>query len=280
MSDSSQRFIRNYELTITTSTQQIIIKPPLRISFTGTKASEGGMNKLELSIYNLKKETALALFKDRNQSKLIDMELKVGYINYDLKSFYSGTIHYASTDRQQADLVTKIEGIDGGFDVINGDPINANITGKQNIINHVVSNSTKLQIGKISLADNLTRPKMCMGSSYDVLHSLKDSNTDFFIDNENIYFLLKNQVISSFIPKINSASGLLSTPQKQSNVVTFTSLMNTDIRLAGLVELQSTVNTNLNGIYKISKINYSGDYRGQDWKMQVEAFLNADYEVV
>lgn len=282
MAVENARFIRKYELKFTLDNEEILVKPPIRISFDCEKATEGGMNKINLSVYNLKKTTSLKLFKDRNQKKLIDLELKVGYENINLKSIYKGTIHYASTNRQSADLVTSIEGIDGGYDTLNAEPLNQNIIGKSNIIDFIVNNSERLQKGKISLLDNLVRPKMCLGSKYDVLNDIRDStdNSSFFIDNEKINYLKKNQVVSSFIPIINASSGLLSTPQKQSNVVTFDCLLNTDLRLAGLLELQSSVEANLDGIYKISRIRYSGDNRSNNWNMQIECFLNTNFKVI
>ena len=117
-------FGRNYQLIIQVKSQEnqpsetIVIKPPLRISFSAEKSSYGGRNSLNLSVYNLNRENQIKLRvdpsypEDVNKPLANPISLKVGYGN-DLIDIFLGSIFKANTLKQGADMVTTIECIDG-----------------------------------------------------------------------------------------------------------------------------------------------------------------------
>lgn len=62
--------------------------------------------------------------------------------------------------------------------------------------------------------------------------------------------------------------------------MTFQTIMNPTLKVAGLCQLESVTAPDLNGVYRINQINYSGDYTGDDWTQMVTAKRAPNYKVV
>ena len=63
----------------------------------------------------------------------------------------------------------------------------------------------------------------------------------------------------------------LPTAPKRASGVRFTALLNPSVEPGRLVQLETTVMPNLSGLYRVLSIRYYGDYRGNDWYMEVSA---------
>ena len=83
-------------------------------------------------------------------------------------------------------------------------------------------------------------------------------------------FIVKdNQATSTFIPVVRSETGLINTPEKNKDEITFETIMNPALKIGQLCDIQSITAPYLNGVYRINVISYKGDYEGSDWKQIV-----------
>jgi len=94
------RFDRNFEFIFGRGDQAVIVRPPLRIQFSGQSFGGSvdasgvplGLNKIQIKIYNLTEANRNALVKDANEQRYIPIQLKVGYGN-SLEPLFRGSVH-------------------------------------------------------------------------------------------------------------------------------------------------------------------------------------------
>jgi hypothetical protein len=98
----------------------------------------------------------------------------------------------------------------------------------------------------------------------------------WYIDNEQLYVIKDNEVTSGLKPVVSAATGLISTPTRDSKLVTFETLMNPTVKIGGLANLKSSTAPHLDGIYKIETINYRGDNYGDEWSQSCTGTLAAE----
>jgi len=271
------RFIRDYRLTIKTGHETIKISSPMRINFNINKSIDGLLNGCTIKIYNLKNSSRLALVKDEDDEKYIPVSLYVGYKNKIEKAF-RGNIYRGQNARSGADIITTIDCLDGG-EMLNAF-ISETITKNDYIIEPILKSLTNIGKGKINKRQNLLRPKVLVGNPIDILNSMTLETEKWYIDNEQLNIIDVRQVTSYFIPPVNAKNGLIETPSKQEQRITFKILINPTITIGRLVNLSSTTAPNLNGIYKIYNIVYNGDSYGSEWTQTCSGYLNSDYEVI
>ena len=273
------RFNRDYELTIAISdTQAIIIKPPLNIVFDCLKTTKSSLNKLDLRLFNLNESRRLELTKEKGSKRRIPIVLKVGYEGR-LEVIFKGDINVSSTERNGTDFITNIECFDGGHDYLNAFT-SRTVKGKDAAIEAILRDMTSTTKGKITQLKELLRPKVLVGSSSKLIEEMLEPDEEFFIDNEQLFIMKENEVNGSYAPLISAQTGLINTPEREDDIIYFNSMMNPTIALGGFCNVDSKTAPNLNGVYKVQAINYSGEYEGQDWVQSVQAKLMANYKVL
>lgn len=270
------RFNRDYRLVIGIGASAVTIRPPINIQFDANKSDYGSVNKLNIKIYNLVESKRLKLVKDAEEVKYIPVKLEVGYQDT-LEAVFIGNVQRGSNDRAGADFISSLECYSGMFDVANS-TTNKTVRSKQKALDALLGDMPNTRKGKINITDQLTRPKVLVGGSYKLLRELADEAQHVYIDNEQLNIVDDDQVVSSFVPIVSATTGLINTPERLSQQVTFTTLMNPALRVRGLCELVSANAPHLNGLYKIRTINYKGDWQGQDWLMTCECQLAGDYK--
>lgn len=271
------RFERDYQLTIQVSdSKAVVVRPPFRISFQADKSTDRSLNKATIKIYNMSPDNRLAVVKDADDKKKLGVELLVGYQG-SVERIFKGSIHVGENSREGADMITTLECQDGGYDFrysftskcVDSDPINA-----------ILADMPNTNKGKITPnRPTTTRPRVLVGNSYKLIgKTLKDQQ--WFIDDETLNVVNKDEVLSEFIPVVQASTGLLNTPTREEKKVTVQTLMNPALRCASLFKLNSTTAPHLNGIYKIQAIGYDGDYEGSNWSQVITAVQAGDYKVI
>lgn len=271
------RFNRTYMLTVQTSDDRaIVVQPPFRVAFSVDKSIDTTLNKMVIKVYNLKDEHRTALVKDDNDDKKIGVDLAVGY-GETVDRIFKGTVHAGTVAREGVDMVLTLECQDGGYDFrygytsqcTTGDPIDTLLKD--------MPNTAK---GKITATrPKSTRPTVLVGNSYKLLGKVL-SGQKWFIDDEALNVINKNEVLSDVIPVVESATGLLNTPTREEKKVTIVTILNPSLRVGNLYELRSSTARHLNGIYKIETIGYDGDIDGSNWQQTVVGTLTKDYVVL
>jgi hypothetical protein len=272
------RFNRDFELIAGIDGQEVFVKPPMRISFDGNKSVSGGLNKLTLKIYNLKDTTRKKLVKDPEEQKRIPLILRVGYKDR-TEIIFKGTIHKGENSRSGVDHITTIECLDGGFDFLNSFT-SKTVKGKDLAVNACLSDMPNTQKGKITTQNELIRPKVLVGNSVKLIEQQLLENETWFIDEEKLYIVKNNEIISSFVPVVSAETGLLNTPQRQNQKVTFETMLNPSIKIAFNVQLISANAPHLNGVYRIESIGFKGDNYGSDWSQSITGIRDNDFVVI
>jgi len=245
------RFIRDYELIITLTSNEVVkIIPEIRIQFEVNKSIYGGLNSCKIKIYNLSEDKRMKLVKDKEDNTiLMPFLFKAGYNK--LETLFKGNVWEAYSVKQGADFVTFISSLDGGYDFVNS--FTSKTVKNDNYIDYIINDMPNTNKGRITNKKRLVRPKVLVGNSCK---------------------------LDDFIPLVNARTGLLETPVKKNQEVTFKTLLNPSLKIGGLVELESIGAKHLNGVYKIVTIKYSGDNYGSDWTQEVTCHSVNNYKVI
>lgn len=272
------RFDRDFELIIGLGSEAVIVRPPLRISFAGDKSIAGKLNKLNLQVYNLREDRRLRLVKDAEDRLYIPLELRVGYRDQ-LERIFRGSIHRSATVRDGVDFVTSIECLDGGFDVINS--YSSQTIDGGDYIKQLLQDMPNTREGKLAPGRPLTRPRVVVGPTIDLVRSGLTPEEYAYIEDETLNIIRKqNQVIDDLVPLVSPRTGLINTPEREQKKVTFQTLMNPTVKIGRRVQLESVTAPHLNGIYKAETISYSGDNYGDDWSQTITGFLAQGFESI
>lgn len=299
----SNRFIRDFELLIQIDSETaIIIKPPLRIAFDGTKSTDKALNELNIQIYNLSRDHRNKIIRDakdkdpqknKDKKKLTEAEkktkkleekkdktaifkivLRAGYDH--LETIFTGDILEAYTEQSGTDFITHITGQDGLFDFRSAF---TSKTVKGDAIDAILHDMTRTLKGKISKRKENVRYKVLVGNSAKLLTEQLFDDEVMFFDNDTLHIIKDGEVVSDIAVDINSETGLLQAPTKADKLISARTLMNPALRVGGLVNLVSIYAPHYNGIYRVETIKFTGDSDGQDWTQEV--FLKSgDYKVI
>jgi hypothetical protein len=266
-----EKFGRNYYLLVQLQNGSILtIQPPFTIQFDITRNILTSANVCSVRIYNLslinRNQIEFNIF-NRGENRTI--QLIVGY-GKTLATIFHGNISQAWSVREGVNFITQIECFDGGF-AFNNAQTNFTFpagTSNQTIIASLVAslNQYNIKTGAIGKYPGSTnRSKTYSGSTTDLLGQLTGGG--FFIDNSAANALGNNEVLQGAIPLINSQSGLLGTPVRENNILTFDMILEPRVQAGQIIELQSLTGPQateqspkqaINGFYKVTSVKHRG----------------------
>ena len=291
----TDRFLRDYRLTIGIGNQAVVITPPFRIRFSVDKSDKSDLNKATIKVDGLNPDKRRRLVRDPDEKPEKDKDGKVkptsnqnkGYfpalleIGYQgkLETIFRGSIDEAGSIRDDdGQYVTNISAMDGGEDFLRGF-VNASVTSKAAAIDAALGTMPNTKKGKIGALGDITRPKVLVGNSMAVVQEMLDPDQRWFIDDERLNILGGNEVVSGYIPVVSAETGLINTPEADKKEVTITTYLNPSIKVGGLYQLISVTAPHRNGVYKCKLITYSGDLDGSDWFQRVTGEIAESYVV-
>ena len=165
---------------------------------------------------------------------------------------------------------------------------------RRDVVKTVCEVSTNsVGVGSLSSAlskQKYIRGKVVFGKSIDILSQIaRTDNTQLYFNNGKVNLTSVTDLNKDDIIYLDSTSGLIGTPQQSDYYVTFQCLLNPRIDCDKLVkipneqilEMEYSTGTNAiymldsEGIYRIIKVTYSGDTRGQDWYIDCTATSQA-----
>ena len=263
------RFIRDFELVVGVGDAQAVkVVPPIRISFTAEKNTDGTLSKLSVKVYNLKDKTRDYLTKSEDDKKYIPVSLSVGHQGQK-RLIFKGNVRQAGWQIEGADFVTTLEAEDGGADIVQS--YTSTVAGsKREAIAKLVSDMKHTKLAGVSSVDETTRPIILVGNSHDQIKKLSGAR-EVFIEDEQLFILDKEAARKGYAPLVNASTGLLDKPEVEAGKITFITIINPTLKLGGMCKLESARAPKLSGAYKITAIMYSGDTEGQDWIQKIEA---------
>lgn len=278
-----QKWTRNYILSIQVKDSQWIdISMPFTMSFRVVRNTFATANTAKITILNLSEDTRRKIYKDRYKFDLYKgIELRAGYgVQKELLPLiFKGNIKQAYSKKDKVDYITEIEAYDGGFAFQNGRTIRSFAAGTpdKQILKSLIEDLPAVSVGKIgTFKGSLPRGNAMQGVTADLIKNV--SNSNFFIDNEKAYCMQEEECFRGNITEINSASGLLGSPQREETLLTFNMLFEPRLQVGQYVHLTSETEKLFNGSYKVIGLEHSGtisDATGGRCESKVSLFYGA-----
>lgn len=268
---------RNYQLRVGVGSQAVTVVPPFRIAFSVDKSVGIGLNKAKIRVWGLQQSTRLKLIKDEWSRDYIPIELMIGYQGK-LELLFRGSVRIGEMEREGADFISSMECFDGGVDVANGFT-NTVVNSKKGAVEAALSDMPNTKSGAITKSGTLVRPVVLIGNSANLIERQLDEDEEFFIDNEQLFVINRDEVRSSYAPLVSAATGLMNTPVISKGKLSFDTMINPTLKLAGLCKIESKYNPEVDGVYRIDQTNYAGDYKGNDWVQSVVCRLVSNTRV-
>lgn len=291
----TDRFLRDYRLTIGIGAQAVTILPPFRIRFSVDKSDKSDLNKATIKVDGLNEDKRRRLVRDPDEKPEKDKDgkdkptsnsnkgyfpvlLEIGYQGK-LETIFRGSIDEAGSVRENdGQFVTTISAMDGGEDFLRGF-VSTSVTSKAAAVDAVLGTMPNTKKGKIGAQSDITRPKILVGNSMQTISEMLDPDQRWFIDDERLNILNDSEVVSGYVPVVSAETGLINTPEADKKEVTLTTFLNPSIKVGGLYQLISVTAPHRNGVYKCKLITYSGDPDGSDWTQRVTGEIAENYVV-
>lgn len=278
---AQQKFGRNYHLSVQQSDGKFLeIDLPFTIEFTVIRRNIGSPPICDIRIYNLsEKNRNLIRYDVTDTSTVRRVQLNAGY-GTNLPIIFVGNIQQAWSVREGTDFITTIQSFDAGNGYVNANILStATFPAKTPLLNvyktlmGYIPNVTPGAIGANFIYDSkknlllLNRSNSYSGNAVSVLKDL--SGGAFFVDNSQCYIMRNNDYIDGSVPIINAQFGLLNTPVREINVVSFDMLFEPGLILGQLIDIESLTfsainslslnkNNNVNGPYVVQSITHRG----------------------
>jgi hypothetical protein len=279
---------RKWKASITTriGTPPILVSDPLTIEFNYRKNVTGQLNQGSFRVYNLNRETRRQIEFDRfltqsaktvgsNTSLLynqlnLPFSLMDGFEGGTPTIAFSGNIQKAYSSKQGVDIITQIDCVDGMFGINNsyGDlTVDTPVTTKE-IIEFLVGSLNNVEKGYISNLPTVPLPYFSFnGRVFDKIKQLTNglgstdqTCADCFIDNGKIHILSINEGFVNRGILVFNADNIIGSPRATGSYIEFDIVYTSDLRLGQIIELQTNINSFINGQYKIVSLSGSGTF--------------------
>ena len=301
----SNQYLRKYTLYISGPKYKVYegdteaqtareITDPLRIKFSITKTILRDPNLAEITLYNLSPDTEREIIQEGTQ-----VVLSAGYVDNE-SIIFKGQVFQALRGKENStDYFLKLICLDGdaylNLAFVSG-TITPNNT-RQQIAQQILRDSS-IELDSI-IVDSLPntnfidgststneRAKVVFGDPSRYLDSMsRMGNSSFYIDNNEAKFFdpLSNEGKTE-AHLISVETGLVGLPQQVDYGIEFKCLLNPNIKLGDFIKIDNKIVLqqqfnfgeipyllDADGIYRIIKISYSGDSRGQEWYSSINA---------
>jgi hypothetical protein len=250
------KFNRTYSLKLESADgNNVTIEPPYTIEFAVRRENLATSQSATITIYNLSEIHRNQIYKDRfNTTLMRAIQLRAGYQG-NTPLIFNGTIFSAASERIGTDFKTTIECMDGAYAIQNAFS-NVSI-GTGQAFGEIIATLNK-DLAAVGLKGDpiigtypgsTRRGSVYLGNTWNYLLQLTGRTCT--IDNGQLKALNDNEVVSTEIPLITSASGLLGSPKRENTMITFRMLFEPRLTLGQVIQLDSTSNSLFNGTYKV-----------------------------
>lgn len=265
-------FKRDWQLRL----DNLIIKG-LDIAFDVEKTIRRTPNTCSLQVWNLNAEhrrhlEQLSVRKKRGPGK-IRVEIEAGYVDARTLIF-RGDLRRAATKRDGSDLVTTIEGDDGG-QAIKWSRVNESFPPGTRVVDVLLSLTQAMGIGQGNLMEvaplvtTFTNGTVVSGNAANELGEILASvGLTYSVQNGVLQVLRRGQGLQATAIRLSSSTGLVGTPEANADgTITVTSLLIPDLYPGRLVVLDSP---SLSGGFHVTKCKYTGDTFADAWYIEME----------
>ncbi|SEO76230.1 hypothetical protein SAMN02800692_1985 [Luteibacter sp. UNC138MFCol5.1] len=261
-----KQFGRRFRLELGTASAGIEIDA-LRVAWDIKKTSDAKPNPGKIRVWNLSREHMnLLVSKQYTRARLF-----VGYS--ELRQIFVGDIIHASAVRDNLDFITELECGDGDAAYKNSHvslSLAAGATDQQ-VFGELAKTMQGVGPGTAGFSRKraLPRGKVLSGNTRDHLGALAaNHDAEWSIQDGELVMLPASQVLSDEAVVLSEDTGMIGSPEATDDGLEITSLVNPDLRIGGLVKVDSIVSA-YNGVFKVTSIEYSGDLAGSEWFSKV-----------
>ena len=279
------QYMRKYRVLITSASTGVDFDvSQLRCVFTVNKKLSGTPDNSVIAVYNVTEESMTAI---KPGDKVV---LEAGYENGNYGMIFVGKIVQV--------YMRHTESVDSGavFVCTDGDQfltqtvvcttIGAGAS-QSDVVNECIGTGTDVMAGDItgSLSENrLSRGKVLFGRPSDYLEQIaKGNNSQFYIEDGRVNIVAAESYSDDIAVALTPQTGLISVPDQTDDGISGKCLINPSMRLNTRLYIDNRYTNakevsgskepekmNACGIYKITKLTYSGDTRGDDWYCEFE----------
>lgn len=289
---------RRYRVLVSNAQGTALDVSDLRCTFSVVKTLEIQPSLSELTIYNLNADTENRLIQEGNK-----IVVEAGYEGEQYGVVFEGDVVQPIRDKE--DGVTyklTLISLDGDRFYCNGFTditLQKGITAREAIENITNKATNPIKFGSISenLSDaKLTRGKVVFGLARDYLREIAQSqNAISYIENNKVNVVKLDDPVDEIID-LSPSSGLIGTPAQNENGLSAKCLLNPRITTNKLIRIDNSLirqaryqpnyftdpgktptpgtipkALDKDGIYRVIKVTYKGDTRGDDWYCEIEA---------
>lgn len=262
------KFGRNFELIVqaTGGGPDVIIKPPLTVEFDVTRHRFSSATMSVIRIYNLSKDNRAKLRKNRigtDKNTLITQRkvlFKAGYGDK-LPTLLNGQVMKGFSVRAGEEYITTLEIFDGGvaFATATIEKQYGENVPYKTAITDLSKSLSDYGVGLGSIGNfpgTAPRGLSISGSTMENLREL--TNGGVFIDDGKVHCLQSNETVPSPVKVIDASAGLLNTPEREETFVTLEMLFEPSIIAGQKLEVKSSTEESVNGIYQVIQIKHRG----------------------
>lgn len=321
----NDQFIRKISLLVRTDGDSFIDLSEFRIKFQTINRDYESPNSLTVRVYNLKVETVNRIINAISKSSLewqkivtssqqpssalsinpnsyFDIVINAGYTTGNYGVIFQGNVKQFKVGRENnKDDYLDIYAADGDFGFSNG-VINTTLAAGSSVTQQaqaIAGSMPGIDIDGFGAAPAinqqhtpLLRGKTLAGMSRFYMRNLSNKlNTSWSIENGKILLIpIKSYRLGESV-KINVNTGLIGLPEQTDNGINVVTLLNSSIRIGGLIQLNSSEIPELSqanpnqplkfnsldqvqansliirgdGTYRVYSAEHMGDTRGQEW---------------
>jgi hypothetical protein len=261
-----KQFGRQFRLELGSGTAGIAIDN-LRVAWKIKKTGDPKPNPAKIRVWNLSRQHMnLLVSKQYTRARLF-----AGYS--ELRQIFVGDIIRPSAVRDNLDFIMELECGDGDA-AYKGSHVSLSLAAgatDQQVFAELAKTMPGISAGPagFSTKRKLPRGKVLSGNTRDHLTALANNHgADWSIQDGELVMLPAKQVLADEAVLLSEATGMIGSPEVTDAGLEITSLVNPDLRVGGLVKVDSVVSA-YNGVFKVTTIDYDGDAMGNEWFSKV-----------
>lgn len=255
-----------------------IQKHELMISFDVTKGISSSANTANIDLYNLTESHRNAMGKEFDE-----VTLEAGYYpptgGNNVGIIFKGNIRDVSHKRSGPDIITTISCGDGDKALRKG-VINKSYpknTPIKTVVDDVYKELAKEGVTKgewkfpDDMEPNFKRPYAACGSCARELNTIGRGKKFYWNVQNGAMEIIPGDGFIGMVAVISPDTGMIDTPTLTDNGCRVSTLLNPEIRPNRRVKVESSVieMNAVNGIYRVTEANFSGDNRGGEFRVNV-----------
>lgn len=269
------KFGRIYELSVEGRDHKThVIQYPLTCKFSVERQNFSTTNSASFTLYGLSEDHRKNIYYDEVfQARPIQITFKAGYAGApSIPTIFAGNVRFAYTSREGAELLTKIDALDGGFGINDSEasPRTTNknwdfkteMTGLMKELKGVQPGQILFKAGHEPAAG--TSSATFNGKVWNILQTYAESvKAALFVDNGKAHMLGPGAALPNLrMTTVSSKTGLLGTPKRKGFTVIADMVFEPNIVIGQLVQLSSTLTSWINGTYTVIGLNHVGTISG------------------